>query len=145
MLKFKRYIIPVSTGMVVILVFLLFPKFFHQQELNDKLFFATRLILLLYLFLSMDLYFKEVLNYRAEFQKLFFRGTILSLIFTIFTSAGLFILYFQDPQNNVEGFSIFKSWYLQVSKFLKVGLLYTIACIIYFRFHPNNLLKKEKK
>ena len=146
MLKFKKLIIPTITGLLVVLAFLIFPQLYKDKpaDLQKYLYYSTRLILLFYIYLSMYFYFVEELGNKAEFQKLFFKGVVLSLIFTAFTSVGLFLNYFQDSQSNIEGFSVFKIWYLQVSKFLKIGLIYTVVVLIILHLHPQNLLKKSK-
>ncbi len=145
MSKFRKFLIPGVTGILVVLIFVVFPKVFkNPDDLQKYLFYSTRLILMLYIYMSLYFYFIEGLNFKAEYQKLFFRGAILSLVFTAFTSAGLFINYFQDAQYNVANFSIIKSWFLQASKFLKAGMIYTIVTIIILYFHPQNQLKRTK-
>ena len=141
MLKFKKLIIPTITGLLVVLAFLIFPQLYKDKpaDLQKYLYYSTRLILLFYIYLSMYFYFVEELGNKAEFQKLFFKGVILSLTFTAFTSIGLLLNFVQDSQSNIEGFSFFKIWYLQVSKFLKIGLIYTVVVLIILHLHPQNL------
>jgi len=141
----KKFLTPAITGIIVIGMYMIFPTQFEGKIMAMYLFNGTRLVLLLYMFFSLYFYFVDDLKYRGEIQKIFFRGALLSLLFTVFTSAGFFIVYFKNPVIEVENFSLLQSWFVQFTKFLKYGMLYTVLTLIWIYFHPQNLTKRRKK
>lgn len=141
----KKYFFPAVTGFLVLLVYWIFPFFFKDQELNTYIFNITRLILLLYIFFSLYFYFTDQLQFKGDIQKIFFRGTVLSLIFGGFTSIGFFAAFFAQDQIELEGYSLLQSWFVQFTRFVKYGLIYTVMCLAWIYFHPHNLLRNSKK
>jgi hypothetical protein len=141
----KKFLVPATTGIFVIGIYMIFPTIFEGKILGMYLFNAIRLVLLLYLFFSLYFYFVDDLKYKGNVQKIFFRGTILSLLFTIFTSAGFFIVYLKNPVIEVENYSLLQSWFVQFTKFLKYGMLYTVLTLIWIYFHPQNMTRRRKK
>ena len=140
----KNFLFPIATGIIVLLTYLIFPFFFKDQQLATYIFNITRLILLLYIFFSLYFYFTEQLEYKGDIQKIFFRGTLLSLLFACFTSIGFFAAYFVQEQQALEGYSLAQSWFVQFTKFIKFGLIYTVMSLAWIYFHPHNLLRKRK-
>lgn len=141
--KVKQFFFPLITGVIVVLTYLIFPFFFKDQELATYIFNITRLILLLFIFFSLYFYFTDQLEFKGDIQKIFFRGTILSVLFAGFTSLGFFAAYLAQEQQVLEGYSLFQSWFVQFTKFIKFGLIYTVMCLAWIYFHPHNLLRKR--
>ncbi|MFT6716338.1 MAG: hypothetical protein ACJA0Q_000974 [Saprospiraceae bacterium] len=141
----QNFLTPAVTAVFVIGIYMIFPSHFEGKILGMYMFNATRLVLLLFIFFSLFFYFTDGLKYKGNVQKIFFRGTILSLLFTIFTSAGFFIVYLKNPQEEMENYSLLKSWFVQFTQFLKYGMLYTVLSLVWIYFHPQNLTKRRKK
>lgn len=146
MFKPRNILLPAVAGILVVSILLIFPSIFKDKnELQSYLHFVTRLVLLLFIYISLFLYFTQQLQFKAEFQKLFYRGVILSLVYTAFANIGMFVNHFMRPTVNIQGVSLFKLWYLQSSNFLKYGLIYTVFTILFLHFHPANQLRKKKQ
>ncbi len=140
----KKFLTPAVTGLFVLSIYMVFPSLFEGKILAMYIFNATRLVLLLYIFFSLYFYFIDDLQYKGNVQKIFFRGTILSVLFTVFTSAGFFVVYLKNPTVDAENYSLLQSWFVQFTKFLKYGLLYTVLTLVWIYFHPNNLTRRKK-
>jgi len=141
----KKFLTPSITAVFVLAIYMTFPSYFEGKILGMYMFNATRLVLLLFVFFSLYFYFIDDLKYRGEMQKIFFRGTLLSLLFTVFTSAGFFIVYLKNPQVEIENYSLLQSWFVQFTKFLKYGMLYTVLTLVWLYFHPQNITRRRKK
>jgi hypothetical protein len=141
----KKFLFPAVTAVLVISIYMTFPLYFEESILAMYMFNATRLVLLLFMFFSLYLYFINELKYRGEIQKIFFRGTLLSLLFSIFTSAGFLTVYFKNPDMGIENYDLFGSWLIHVLKIVKYGMLYTVLTLTWIYFHPQNLTRRRKK
>ena len=141
----KKFVFPAVTGALVISIYMILPSYFEGKILSMHIFNSTRLVLLLYMFFSLYFYFVDELNYRGDVQKILFRGTILSLLFTMFTSAGIVAVYLKNPVVDVEGFSLLQSLFIPFREFLVYGLVYAVLTLIWIYFHPQNLTRRRKK
>lgn len=141
----KKFLFPAFTAALVLGIYVTFPLYFEEKILAMYMFNATRLVLVLFMFFSLYFYFIDELQYRGDVQKIFFRGTLLSLLFTIFTSAGFFTVYLKNPDMGVENYDLFGSWLVHALKVLKYGMLYTVLTLIWIYFHPNNMTRRRKK
>lgn len=143
--QLKNILIPIISGLLSITVLVTFPMLFEGQELGQYLHSAIRLILLLYMFVTLNFYFIEKLKYEGEFQKIMYKGVLMSLLFACFTSIGFFIALSLNPQDNIENFSIFSAWFVHAKEIVKFGLMYTVFVMIWIYFHPNNKVRLRKK
>lgn len=139
------FLIPGITGILAIGFMVVFPMVFEGEELAQNLFYAVRFVLALFLFLSLYLHFTTKLNYEGDFQKIMYKGVILSLVYGCFTSIGFFINLGINPQDGVANYSAFSAWFIQMKEIVKVGLLYTIPIMIWIYFHPQNRVRNRKK
>lgn len=145
MKNLKNFLIPGITGVLAIAILVVFPMLFEGQELGQYLHSAIRLILLLYMFFTLNIYFTEKLKYEGEFQKIMYKGVLMSLLFACFTSIGFFIALSMHPQDNIENFSVFSAWFVHAKEIVKFGLMYTVFIMIWIHFHPNNQVRLRKK
>lgn len=143
--KYASILIAGTSGILAIITLVALPLFFQGHELGQYLHSSIRLILLLYMFFSLNLYFTEKLNYEGVFQKIMYKGVLLSLLFACFTSVGFFISLYMHPQDNVENFNLFSAWFVQAKEIVKFGLMYTVFIMIWIHFHPNNQIRLRKK
>lgn len=136
------------TALLAISIMVFLPLLFDGEtdqsaEKGQYLFFAVRFLLLLYIFFLLNHHFTNKLNYEGDFQKVMYKGVILSLMFTCYTSIGLFIKYYITAQG--ADFNVLPAWFVHAKEMVKVGLLYTLFMVIWIHFHPYNQVRLRKK
>lgn len=138
----------ILTGILAISIMVFLPILFdgatdNGVEKGQYLFFAIRFLLLLYIFFLLNHHFTNKLKYEGDFQKIMYKGVILSLIFTCYTSIGLYIKYLSTAQG--EDFNFLPAWFVHAKEMVKVGLLYTLFMVVWIHFHPYNQVRLRKK
>ena len=72
-----------------------------------------------------------------------YKGVVLSITFACFTTIGLLINFYLNPQS--EDYSLSQAWLVQTREWVKIGLLYSVFMVIWIHFHPNNKVRLRNK
>ncbi len=143
MKKKLKYTLPLFTGILVVLLIVGLPMLFEGDQLVNYLLYSVRFVLILYIFFTINHHFTTKLKYEGEFQKIMYKGVVLSILFACFTTVGLLINFYLNPQS--EDYSLSQAWLVQTREWVKIGLLYSVFMVIWIHFHPNNKVRLRNK
>jgi hypothetical protein len=116
----------------------------NNHQLTYRLFIGIRFILVAFLAVVLYVKFIGTLNYRISFQKALFEATKMVLLFALLLALATVInqmVHYGTPEIT----TLLTGLFTQLIKMLKLGLIYGVVISAFLWFHPNNMLRLEKK